>query len=410
MRLCTTIAVLELFMAAAGARAQTQPAVHHEANFDSERQQANDLFLKNDKLKALPLYEDLSRQDPTIAVFAERMGSGLVAAADIEDDSAKKEALQLRAVSEFRRAKKLGDDSPLVETMLGMEEDRQRALASAKANPAANNSGPAAVNPLSSNPEALKWMHDGETAFAKNDTATAFADYKKASEMDPTSYYAKLYTGDACFRKQDFPCAEEWFAKTVALDPNRETAYRYWGDALYQSGHSMEAKVKYEEAIVADPYSRLSWGGLSQWAKVTNTPMGSPAIHRPTLTTDAAGGVKLNMPAGMAEGDAGILAYYGLCRVAADKKRGSARRTAEGEVACLKMAADYGAKLIAGGKLKPDTLSPGVKSLLSLNTDGMLECWVLLNGADQEVAQDYAAYRQEHRELLVGYLNKYVVP
>jgi hypothetical protein len=398
-----------VLLLATGAGAQTPPTAHHEANFDTERQQANDLFLKGDKLKALPLYQDLSRQDPTVAVFAERTGQGLVAAADIEDDPAKKEALYQRSLVEFRRAKALGDDSPPVQTMLGMEEDRQRALAAAKANPPESKPGTAAVNPFSSNPEALRWMHDGETAFAKNDTETAFADYKKASEIDPTSYYARLFAGDACFRKEDFPCAEEWFAKAVALDPNRETAYRYWGNMLYKSGHSPEARAKYEEAVVAEPYSRLSWSGLSQWAKMTNTAMSSPPIERPTLTTDAAGGVKLFLPAGMAVGDAGVLAYYGLCRVDADKKRGNARRTAEGEVACLKMAADYGTKLIADGKLKPETLGQGVKALLALNTDGMLECWVLLNGADQEVSQDYPAFRQEHRELLIAYLNKYVI-
>jgi tetratricopeptide (TPR) repeat protein len=411
MRLGKAIVVAGLLLAATSVRAQTQPAVHHEANFDSERKQANDLFLKGDQLKALPLYEDLSRQDPTIAVFAERTGQGLVAAADIEDDPARKEALHQRSMAEFRRARQLGDDSPLIQTMLGMEEDRQRALAATKPDPpAAGKSGTAAANPLSSNPEALRWMRDGETAFAKNDVDTAFADYKKAAEIDPSSYYAKLFTGDACFRKQDFPCAGEWFAKAVALDPDRETAYRYWGDALYKSGHSAEAKQKYEEAIVAEPYSRLSWGGLSQWAKVTNTAMSSPPIHRATVTTNDKGGVKLNLPAGMADGEAGIWSYYGLCRISADAKRGNARRTAEGEVACLKSAADYGTKLIADGKLKPETLSPGVKDLLALNTDGMLECWVLLNGADQDVVQDYAAYRQAHRELLIAYLNKYVVP
>jgi tetratricopeptide (TPR) repeat protein len=399
-----------VFLLAVTAGAQTQPVVHHEANFDAERQQANDLFLKGNELKALPLYEDLSRQDPTIAVFAERVASGLTAAADIEDDPAKQEALHQRSVAEYRRAKALGDNSPLVEKMLGMEEDRQRALAAGKGSPPPNKSVTAGADPRSSNPEALKWMHDGETAFAKNDTATAFADYKKASEIDPSSYYAKLYTGDACFRKQDFPCAEEWFAKTVALDPNRETAYRYWGDALFKSGHSMDAKVKYEDAVIAEPYSRLSWNGLSQWATVTKTAISSPQIHRPTLTVNAAGGVNLNMPAGMAAGDAGIWAYYGACRVSTDSKRGKARRTAESEVFCLKSAADYGAKLIADGKLKAETLSPGVKALLSLNTDGMLECWVLLNGADQEVLQDYPAYRQGHRELLIAYLNKYLVP
>ncbi len=410
MRTKMVIVALGAVLCAGRLIAQSTPVVHHEANFDSERAKANEMFLKGDKLQALPLYEDLSRQDPTIAVFAERMGSGLVAAADIDDDPAKKEALHLRSVAAFQRAKQLGDDSPVVETMLGMEEDRQRAIAEAKANPPAGKTGAPAANPLTANPQALEWMQKGETAFAKNDVDTAFADYKKASEIDPGSYMAKLYTGDACFRKGDFSCAEEWFAKAVALDANRETAYRYWGDALYKSGHSLEAKAKYEQAIVAEPYSRLSWGGLSQWAKVTKTAMGSPPIQRATISTGANGATNLNLPSGLSAGDTGVVAYYGACRISSDRTRAQGqRRTVEGEVHCLQAAAEYAEKSIAEKKLDAGTLGPGVKALLALKNDAMLECWVLLNGADKDIAQDYPAYRDGHRELLMAYLDKYVV-
>jgi hypothetical protein len=47
--------------------------------------------------------------------------------------------------------------------------------------------------------------------------------------------------------------------------------------------------------------------------------------------------------------------------------------------------------------------------LLDLDKDGMLECWILLNGADQGIVQDYAAYRATHRALLHAYIDKYVI-
>jgi len=56
-----------------------------------------------------------------------------------------------------------------------------------------------------------------------------------------------------------------------------------------------------------------------------------------------------------------------------------------------------------------DKLDPTLKSLLALDKDGMLECWILLNGADQGIVQDYAAYRAAHRDLLHAYMDKYVV-
>ena len=52
-----------------------------------------------------------------------------------------------------------------------------------------------------------------------------------------------------------------------------------------------------------------------------------------------------------------------------------------------------------------DKLDPTLKSLLALEKDGMLECWILLNGADVGIVQDYVAYRA----LLHGYIDKYVI-
>ena len=39
----------------------------------------------------------------------------------------------------------------------------------------------------------------------------------------------------------------------------------------------------------------------------------------------------------------------------------------------------------------------------------MLECWIVLNGADAGIRYDYPAYRKEHRDLLVAYLDRYVL-
>jgi hypothetical protein len=38
-----------------------------------------------------------------------------------------------------------------------------------------------------------------------------------------------------------------------------------------------------------------------------------------------------------------------------------------------------------------------------------MACWVLLNGGNQDVVHDDAAYRELHRDLLVAYLDRYVI-
>jgi hypothetical protein len=60
-------------------------------------------------------------------------------------------------------------------------------------------------------------------------------------------------------------------------------------------------------------------------------------------------------------------------------------------------------------KIPNDKLDPTLKSLVALDKDGMLECWILLNHADAGIAKDYVAFRATHRDLLHAYVDKYIV-
>jgi hypothetical protein len=60
-------------------------------------------------------------------------------------------------------------------------------------------------------------------------------------------------------------------------------------------------------------------------------------------------------------------------------------------------------------KIAPEKLDESLCNLVELSDAGMLDCWILINGADQGIAQDYDAYRKEHRQLLHDYLERFVV-
>jgi hypothetical protein len=60
-------------------------------------------------------------------------------------------------------------------------------------------------------------------------------------------------------------------------------------------------------------------------------------------------------------------------------------------------------------KIPPDKLDESLRNLLEVYDAGMLDCWILINGADQGITQDYAAYRDAHRQLLHDYLARFVV-
>src|SRR5439155_17232066 len=131
--------------------------------------------------------------------------------------------------------------------------------------------------PFSNIQAAEAAIREGEAAFVRGDLDQALAAYKRALESDPRLYDAALYAGDVEFKKASnstdpqyrsdhFDAAGVWFAKAIAIDVDRETAYRYWGDALEAQGKINEARDKFVDAIVAQPYTRNSFVGLTQWA------------------------------------------------------------------------------------------------------------------------------------------------
>jgi hypothetical protein len=64
---------------------------------------------------------------------------------------------------------------------------------------------------------------------------------------------------------------------------------------------------------------------------------------------------------------------------------------------------------IKNQEVKAGDLDESLRNLLELNNAGMLDCWILINGADQGIAQDYYAYRKLHRQLLHDYLSRFMV-
>ena len=278
-------------------------APHHEANFDAERKQADEFFLAQKPLEALPLYEDLSRQDPTIAVFAERYGAGLLARqATLTNPADKAKAFQ-QAIAEIQRAQSLGDNSAYVRNILSFSS---RSFVGAV---------------LSGFPLTVGWTHTGtpeaqavfqqaEAAFGKSDWATAAKLYSQAATLDSAWYDPALYAGDSYFRLKDTANAGIWFARAIAVDPDRETAYRYWGDALFQSGDPAGAREKFVQALIAEPYSTPAQTGLVQWAQHTGHQIGIPAIKRPDFTTPN-GVLKIDpeLAASTADGRASWIVY-----------------------------------------------------------------------------------------------------
>jgi hypothetical protein len=213
----------------------------------------------------------------------------------------------------------------------------------------------------------------------------------------------------------DCAAADRWYAQAAAISPDRETAYRYWGDCLMKQGEQGEAENKFIEAVLAEPYSQATRLNLKKWADANHALLAPPPITLPARPTmDGKGNTNVTIDASSLGSPASSawLIYsmnptiwqstkFKQHYPGETKYRHSLAEEAEGLRSVLDVVKEQ--------KIPDKQLDPTLRSLAALEKDGMLECWILLDHADQGIAQDYGAYRASHRELLHAYIAKYDV-
>jgi len=379
------------------------PVLAQESNdaYKAERQKAVALFNDNKFLDALPLFEDLVKQNPNDNVTLLALATCLVNhSATMQDaDAAAKERLRARDL--LLKAKELGNNSNLLQNLLQLLQ--------------ASNTGQIKY---SDNPEADKEFRVAEAAFAKRDFAEAIAHYSKALELDPKNYSAALFIGDSYFADKDSARAGEWYDRATQIDPNKETAYRYYADMLTKNGEMEKARTKAIQAVVAEPYNPITWRGLQQWATSNKLQINRVSIKVPNSVTQKDDkNITINIDPSQKGGGATAWMMYSINQAAwhgeefkknfPDEKQ--YRHSLAEESAGLTMVAE---SLTGKDKKKlpkpPD--DPDLALLLRIYLIGMIEPYILLNAADQGIAQDYDAYREKNRAKLEEYLSTFVVP
>lgn len=372
---------------------------------DPDRQRAMDLYESSNYAGALPLLERLAAANPDDIAILSRLGFTLYVISTNEKDSAVRQKMRDRARTILLRSKTLGDDSNL--TAIGLE---------------ALSRNDSSDVPFSNVKAAEAAIRDGEAAFVHGDLDKALANYKRALELDPKLYNAALYAGDmefkkaygstdAQYRSDHFDASGTWFAKAIAIDPNRETAYRYWGDALDAQGKTEQARDKFVDAIVAEPYSQRSYVGLTQWGDRHKIALGHPRIDPPNSTNTKDGKTVLSIDPKTLDRNDGSNEWlmYDLTRIAwkqsdffknyPDEK--VYRHSLKEEATALRMVAEAAAKDLKSGKVK--TLEVSLDNLVKVNDTGLLEPYILFAHPDQGIARDYAAYRKVNRDKLRRY-------
>ena len=368
---------------------------------DGDAARANELFTAGKRIDALPLYEALANAHPDEQMYFERLADCLGAKSAQLSDPAEVRAVRLRERDAAKRAIELGDDAEFVKMMANIDPDAPL------------------FGSIASPGKAL--LTEAEKAFTAGDFKTAMDKYAAAAEADPRLYEAPLYAGDTAYTQKDLKTAAKWFARAITVDPDRETAYRYWGDAILKYGDDpAAAREKFIEAVVAEPYNRLAWQGITQWAQIEKAVVLAPKIDRPAapvMDPKNPKGITINIDPGSLDEKKypGGAAWMGYSMDRANYRNDQFkkdfpgakeyRHTLKEEERALSMVATISREL----KTKPGKMDESLRNLVDLNDAGLLDCWILISGADDGIAQDYDAYRKQHRQLLHDYLSRFVV-
>jgi hypothetical protein len=195
---------------------------------------------------------------------------------------------------------------------------------------------------------------------------------------------------------------------------------------LVAQGRLSEAKEKFINAIVAQPYLRISWMGLSQWAPKQKLTLGHPQINPPgrvedkgkddkgrsqtTITLDL---TMLN-PNPKKDGSNAWFIYT-LSKAVWHGERFQKEFPDEKEYRHSLAEEVDGFQMVAGQvqegikKKEIKKLDPALAMLVKLSDEGLLEAFVLVSRADQGIAKDYPVYRDAHREKIRQYINEWII-
>ena len=376
------------------------PAVRAQTSDDIQRQlkEALDLYEKGRHLEALPLFQHLDEIDPNNAAVKAHLGFTLIALAVTKSDPQERAQIRIRARKCLLDARALGDKSNLVQVLLdGLPED-------------------GGSSSFSSRSDVEEAMREGETAYAKGDLDQAIAAYERASLLDPSQYYAALFTGDAYYKKKEMDRAGEWFARAIQIDADTETAYRYWGDALVYSHKNTEAIEKYIDAIVAQPYIRQCSMGLIQFAQLQKVTLIQPHIVSPNSHKVEGGQTNITIDASTLNKNNGTSSWmlYDMARAqwVGDKfkkefpEEPQYRHSLKEEVEALGLVAASVEEQVKDNKTKD--LDPTLATLLKLKQEGLIEAYVLISAPDDGITKDYSAYRSAHRDLIHRYIAEFI--
>ncbi len=347
--------------------------------------------------QALPSLKRLAELTPNDAQVFYYLGFANLGESKNTEDPARRKSLRAAARAAFVKARELGDDSLLVLSMV-------------ETIPLDGSGEPS----YAEDREANAIMEKAEAAFSSGRIDEAYKLYQAALKLDPKLYFAALFSGDVHLKKGEFDAAEVWYQRAIKIDPNIETAYRYSATPLMRQRKYSQARDRYIEAFITEPYNRLAASGLIQWGEATRTPLGHPRMDTPEFSIGEDGKAKSTISISTLSED-GSMAWIGYTATRSAWYEGKFKKTFPRETeyrhSLQEEAEAFRSVLTLVNDLKDKSskLNPQLAVLQQIEKDGLLEAFILLARGTPGISKDHPDYVKTNRDKLRQYVIKYVI-
>jgi len=173
-----------------------------------------------------------------------------------------------------------------------------------------------------------------------------------------------------------------------------------------------QARDRYVEAWITQPYSKLAMQGIIQWGQITKTGLSHPKVDIPEtkVGTDGKQNTTININPLVDDGSMAWIAYSATREVWKEEKfaktfpkETSYRHSVDEEVEALRSVVSM------ARSVKTKSLNPQIGVIEKLDKDGLLEAFVIMAKPDRGIAQDHPGYLRVNRDKLRKYVLGYVI-
>ena len=363
---------------------------------DPDRQEAMRLYKEHKLGEAAEWWQKVVAKYPGDMAAHEALGSSLLIRAAGQSDQKNKISDRVQAHAELMRAHELGDNSELCQALLSaVPED-----------------GSEVRHPNQKEVNAA--LARGDAAIESLDRDGATREYSLAVELSPDNYFTPVGIGLKYARLKQWEEGGKWYALSLRISPDNGTAYGNWVVALTEAGEMKEAREKLVQGLLISDGTYINLP-LNRWLNANHLKLKKINIKVPDEYPIGKTGTMIVVdPAWLGKNDGGdAWLMYPRARRLWKKHfdesyiTGYRHSLAEEVDALSQVVAAFNESLAKGNVKEPD---PALMLLSHFQREGLLEAFVLLVQGDKEVSSELYRYQTQHRDKLMEFADKYIIP